>query len=105
MPIDTSMFDEDINYAIDELPVTFTFENVAISGSFTDMTLAFQTLPYGLDDEISLSIIAMRADFPTVPVAGELLTYNSIQYRIVQVVDTADQVSWTLNCVEKTKMQ
>lgn len=103
MAFDTTIFAQDIRSAINDLPVSFTFLGTSISGSFTDMSSDNQLMMYGVDEAITLQIIGMKSDFAITPTPGKTIVYNNVQYRIIQVVDTADQVSWTINCTEHTK--
>lgn len=90
MALSTTMLADDFDYIRDDLPQTITFGTTSVSAVVHDLEHTNDEVGLaGVDVQYALEATYLKTDFTTQPTTGDLVTYSSVQYRVVRWRDSA----------------
>ena len=92
MALDLTIMSDDLDFIHSDIPHTFTYNGTDYTGSLgtTEIDIVFSEM--GESDGVEVVLIATVRDFLSgVPSDGDLITYNSKEYRVKSTrIDTAN---------------
>lgn len=85
MALNLEAFSETFNNLLDQMPMTFIHDTISYIGTRTVLNEKIVYSEYGLSNGYKFSVIGNVADFEgvTAPVAGDLITVDGIEYRVI----------------------
>lgn len=98
MALSTTMLQSDLDFMINDLPTTVTWEGSSYSCVVSDITSEDALDMAGIMESNSFQVIISLDDFDSYPDVGDRVTISSKNYRITQTSDSPDGISRTLTC-------
>ena len=99
--MDTDLLSLDMQYIIDDLPVTVTFNSTQYTGTKSSLRTQDIQLIEGLKDIYRFSVHFQQSDFVVLPVVDDTVTIAGTTYRILAVVNDNSDTSIRLDLGEQ----
>jgi hypothetical protein len=98
MAIDTDLLASDLDELQDDLPATITYAGTSYSVAAGDGSGSMKLELDGIGEPFDILFVCKVSDFPSVPLVGQPVYYQSKKRTITRVEVDAANVGFTLYC-------
>ena len=98
MPLSLTQFNTTFGHLLDDLPITVTIGGDDFTGNLSRKIQNLELRDREFIDNFTFTVILQQSDFGTIPERGSLLTFEAVEYRVMEVERSVDDVGLRLHC-------
>jgi hypothetical protein len=97
MALDFDIMANDLDFIHSDVPHVFTYKGTDYTGSLgtTEIDVVYSEL--GESGGVEVVLIATVRDLPNIPLDGEIITYNGVNYRVHSTREDTARVGVSIN--------